>query len=65
MKISAKKVKRLMGAKLMTQKELAQVAEVSRATITATLAKGSCSVQTAAKIAKALNVDPMGIMEEV
>lgn len=64
MRISSKKVKSLMGVRLMTQQALADVTGVSRTTINATLLKGSCSTRTAGKIAKALNVDPCEIVEE-
>ena len=47
----------------MTQEKLAKAAEVSRATINTALLKGSCSVRTAGKIAKALGVDPAEIIE--
>ena len=63
MKISAKKIKRIIGANLMTQLQLANAAGVSRATINSALLKGSCSTQTAGKIAKALGVDPAEIIE--
>ena len=64
MKISPKAIKRMMGAHLLTQEGLAQAAGVSRTTINSTLSKGSCSVQTAGKIAQALNVDPADIIEQ-
>lgn len=63
MKISVRKLTALMGANLMTQKDLAQKAGVSRATISGTVQKGSCSVQTTDKIAKALGVEPAKIVE--
>ncbi len=63
MKISKRKITALMGAKLMTQVKLAEVAGVSRATINAALLKGSCSIPTVGKIAKALGVDPMEIIK--
>lgn len=63
MKISKRKITALMGAKLMTQVKLAEVAGVSRATINSALLKGSCSIQTVGKIAKALGVDPMEIIK--
>ena len=43
MKISSKKVKGLMGVRLMTQQALADVTGVSRTTINTTLLKGSCN----------------------
>ncbi len=63
MKVSVNRIRRLMGAHLMTQGNLAEVAKVSRATINSTLLKGSCSTQTVGKIAKALGVDPAEIIE--
>lgn len=63
MKVSRNKISRLMGANLMTQAGLAKAADVSRATINATLGKGSCSPETAGKIAKALGVAPVDIIE--
>ena len=53
----------MMGAKLMNQEQLAQAAGVSRATVNASLLKGSCSTQTTGKIAKALGVDPAELIE--
>lgn len=64
MRINPKAIKRMMGAHLLTQEGLAQVAGVSRGTINSTLLKGSCSVQTAGKIARALNVDPAELIEQ-
>ena len=64
MKISATKIKHLMGIKLMTQTQLADAAMVSRATINSTLLKGSCSIQTVSKIAKVLGVDPAEIIKK-
>mgnify|MGYP002527437355 CR=1 FL=1 len=63
MKISKRKITALMGAKLMTQVKLAEAAGVSRATINAALLKGSCSIPTVGKIARALGVDPMEIIK--
>lgn len=63
MKISKRKILSMMGAKLMNQEQLAQAAGVSRATVNASLLKGSCSTQTTGKIAKALGVDPAELIE--
>lgn len=63
MKISKRKILSMLGAKLMTQEQLAQAAGVSRTTVNCTLLKGSCSIQTVGKIAKALGVDPVEIIE--
>lgn len=64
MNISTRRITVLMGAHLMTQSNLAETAGVSRATINSALLKGSCSTQTAGKIAKALGVDPIDIIED-
>ena len=64
MNISTRRITALMGANLMTQKGLAEAAGVSRVTINSTLLKGSCSTQTAGKIAKALGVDPEDIIDK-
>ena len=64
MNINPNYIKRMMGANLMTQEQLAQAAGVSRSTINTTLLKGSCSTRTAGKIAKALGIDPVDIVEQ-
>ena len=64
MKVESNRIVKLMGKNLMTQIALAKAAGVSRATINSTLLKGSCSIQTAGKIAKALGVDPVDIIGE-
>ena len=63
MKVNTRKIKKNMGTQLRTQEQLAQAAGVSRATVNCTLLKGSCSIQTVGKIAKALGVDPVEIIE--
>lgn len=63
MKINANKIRLLQGEKDITQGTLADLAGVSRATVNGTLLKGSCSIGTAVKIAKALGVDPVDIIE--
>lgn len=64
MNINPTAIKRMMGANLMTQEQLAKAAGVSRATINTTLLKGSCSTRTAGKIANALGVEPVNIVEQ-
>ena len=64
MKINPKTINRMMGAHLMTQEGLAHAAGVSRTTINSTLLKGSCSVQTVVKIARAFDVDPAELIEQ-
>ena len=64
MKINPNAIKRKMGAHLLTQEGLAKAAGVSRQTVNSMLLKGSCSVQTAGKIARALNVAPAELIEQ-
>lgn len=64
LKIYSKKVSVLMAKRLWTQKALAEAAGTNRVTINNALLKGSCSIQTAGKIAKALGVDPIDIIED-
>lgn len=64
MKISTRKIKSLMGAALLTQKQLAADAQVSRATLNNALLKGSCSTETVGKVAKALGVSVEQILED-
>lgn len=64
MKISTRKIKSLMGAALLTQKQLAADAQVSRATLNNALLKGSCSTETVGKVAKALGVPVEQILED-
>lgn len=63
MNVSTRRIMAFMGANLMTQRSLAESAGVSRATVNNALLKGSCSTETAGKIAKALGVDPVDIIE--
>lgn len=63
MKISKRRISALMSRKLLTQCALAEMANVSRATINTALLKGSCSMLTLGKMAKALGVDPAEIIE--
>lgn len=63
MKVSTSKIKSMMIENLMTQQMLADKSGVCRLTINSTLLKGSCSIPTVGKIAKALGVDPVEIIE--
>lgn len=63
MKINTKVIKKAMGVRFLTQKDLAALAKVSRPTINAVLLKGSCSAQTAAKLVTVLNLDPCEFVE--
>lgn len=64
LKVCVNRIRRFMGANLLTQLALAEMAGVSRVTINSTLLKGSCSTVTAGKIAKALGVNPEDIIEK-
>jgi lambda repressor-like predicted transcriptional regulator len=48
---------------LFTQAELARAAGVSRQTLCGILARGSCSAQSVARLATALDVNPREIMK--
>lgn len=63
MKISTRSIKHIMSVELLTQADLAEKAGVSRATINTALLKGACSTLTIKKIAKALGVEPVVILE--
>ena len=63
MRIDRVKLVTELMRKDMTQKQLAELSGVSRATITYIKGGKSCSVEVGRKIAKALNVDVAQIME--
>ena len=58
MKLNTTNIKAAMIRQYMTQGALAEKAGVSRQTVCVTLARGTCSIATAAKIAAALNLAP-------
>ena len=63
MKINGKLMSVKMAIKGYTLVKFADVSGVSRATISAVKNGKSCSYNTAAKIAKALNIDVMELIE--
>lgn len=62
MNINPNTIRHMMGARLMTQGQLAEEAGVARMTINAALRRGTCSTGTARKIAHALKVEPADIV---
>jgi|GEM_PF-5020778 len=58
MNVDANKIRHQMALRLMSQRDLAEAAQISEATVSDTLSKGRCSVGTARKIAIALEIDP-------
>lgn len=63
MRLGRKKFVLIMLDKNITQKKLSEISGVSRATICSIKSGKSCSVETAQKIAEALNVDLTEIIE--
>lgn len=63
-KINPKAIKRGMAKQCIGPLGLAREAGLSGETVSKTLKKGHCLIQTAGMIAKALNVEPEEIMEE-
>lgn len=63
MKISSKLMNINMAVNGYTLIQLAEVSKVSRATLSAVRNGKSCSYNTAAKIAKALNLDVVELIE--
>lgn len=64
MKVNSKKIRNLMNTNFITQLELAELSGVSRQTINSTLMRNSCSIKTANRIANALNIEPVELVEE-
>lgn len=64
MKMKAFTIKCLMADKELNTVELAKATEVSRNTISSIINGKNCSLSTAAKMAKALNVPLAEIAEE-
>ena len=65
MKISAVKIELLLARKNMTNKELAKKSGVCRQNISTSKKRGTCTPASLAKLAKALEVDPADLLEEV
>ena len=65
MKISSVKIELLLARKNMTNKELAEKSGVCRQNISIIKKRGTCTPASLAKLAKALEVDPADLIEEV
>lgn len=63
MRIDLEKFKELYMLKLLTQTELADKANVSRATVSTIMNRGTCSKATLFKLAKALDVKPVELLK--
>lgn len=64
MKISKRKIELIMAQKFTSVSELAKLSGVSRQNISTVVLRGTCRPLTAAKLARALGVDPADIIEE-
>lgn len=64
MRIGKIKLVIALTQKEMTQKQLAELSGLSRSTINGIKAGRSCTTETAGRIAKALGVDVVEILEE-
>lgn len=62
MRIDLEKIKELYMQMLLTQTELADKANVSRATVSAVMNRGTCSKGTLIKLANALQVEPQELL---
>jgi DNA-binding Xre family transcriptional regulator len=58
-------IKKIMAEKLMTQTDLAKIAGLTKPSISRVLAKGTCTIKSCGKIAKALGVDLSEIVIEI
>lgn len=65
MKIDVQKLEYLRMLKMWTQQELADTAGISRATVSAIVFRGTCSKPTLFKLAKALEVDPVDLLQQM
>ncbi|NLJ70690.1 MAG: helix-turn-helix transcriptional regulator [Clostridiaceae bacterium] len=63
MKIDLEKLKELCMIRLLTQTELADKANISRATVSTIMYRGTCSKPTLFKLAKALDVEPVELLK--
>lgn len=64
MKIDSIKIKLLLAEKDMTQSDLAEKCGIARQSISAMLARSTCSPAKAVKMANALGVDAREIIKE-
>ena len=63
MEVKTNKIKALAARRGLTIKALAELSEVSRQTLSTTMTRKTCRGDTALKIAKALEVDVMELIE--
>lgn len=64
MKISRAKIQRFQDCKLWNDRNLAQAAGISRPTVYGVKSRGSCSPETAGKLADALGVEVSEIIQD-
>lgn len=65
MHINAHRIKMTIAERKMTQAELAKKAGVSRQSISTILARGTCALSTAGKIAEGLGIPVSELVKEV
>ena len=64
MRIDSIKIKLLMAEREINQSKLAERCGIARQSISAMLARGTCSIAKVGKLAKALGVDAREIVKE-
>ena len=64
MNISREKIELIMAKKGLTASELATLSGISRQNFSTIKLRGTCTPETAGKIAKGLRVDPADIIEK-
>ena len=64
MKLDVMKIKMILAKKEMNQVDLAVACSVERQQINGILSRGTCSLKTLGRIAKALGVDPAEILKK-
>lgn len=64
MKLDVTKIKMILAKKEMNQVDLAVACGVERQQINGILSRGTCSLKTLGRIAKALGVDPAEILKK-
>lgn len=64
MQLNILAIKTLMATKEMTQSDLARLSSLSSQSVSYIMARGSCSIRSAGKLAKALGVNVEEILDE-
>lgn len=64
MKINKTKIEILLAKQILPKKEFANKCGVSRQNLSTILRRGTCEPKTVGKIAMALGVDPVDIIEQ-